>query len=144
MEPDRFQQNQVHYIVGLVCLVASLSLFAFCAYTLPYLMFSWHYTIPEFVLEWNNTLTVNYQFSTTAASWILFLGFFFPALIFAIIADVLSNHIDNEIHGIEPTKTVIDPHLKESSNLALRIILIMILVFVAAELFQWIISTPAS
>ncbi len=144
MEPDRYQHSHKHYIIGIVCLVISLGLFATSIYILPYLWFGWHYNMPEFILNWLNSLQSDYQFKSASASWLIFLGFFLPALIFAIVADIMSNRIDNEIHGITPKKTVRQPQAprdKESSSLALRIILIVILVFLAAELFQWAIST---
>lgn len=141
MEPDRFQQNQTHYIVGIMCLITSLSLFAFCVYLLPYLIFHWHYSMPDFILSWANQLHIEYGFSTFLTSSIIFVGLFLPAVILAIIADVFSNQIDNEIHGIKTQKVKVKREMKESSSLSLRIILIVILVFIAAELFQWIISS---
>lgn len=144
MEPDRYQHNHAYYIIGILCLVTCLSLFATSLYILPYLWFGWHYSMPEFILDWISSIQTTYQFSVVASSWLVFLIFFLPALFFALVADILSNRIDSEIHGIPQKKLKKNkeaPSNKESSRLILRIVLIVILVFIASELFQWAIST---
>ncbi len=144
MEPDRFQHSHKHYIIGILCLVTSLSLFATSVYILPYLWFGWRYSMPEFILNWITVFQSTYQFSLVAASWLVFLIFFLPALILVLVADIMSNRIDSEIHGIpkksykKNTEATGD---KESKSLILRIVVIVILVFIASELFQWAIST---
>jgi MFS family permease len=144
MEPDRFQHNQKYYIVGIICLMLSLGLFCLSVYMIPYAWFGWSYDIPDFAQNLASTLQANYQLTPKASVWIVILIFFLPALILAFIADILSNRIDNEIHGlntIEKEKPKKKPGDGESANLILRIFLILLLVFVAAEIFQWAISS---
>lgn len=146
MEADRFKLNQKYYIVGILCLVISLALFAFSFYILPFLAFGWHYGVPDFILIWNIDMQESYKLSQTAASWLIFLGLFFPAVILAIIADILSNRIDSQIHGISNKNEVKKPErmkvgAKESNGLVFKIIVIMILVFIAAQFFQWALSS---
>lgn len=146
MEADRFQQNHVYYIAGILCLVLSLVLFAFSFYILPYLAFGWHYGVPEFIFVWNITIQESYKLSQTEASWLLFLALLFPAVIFAYIADVLSNRIDTAIHGPSPQEEEKKLERKkvgsqESRGLVFKIIVIIILIFIAAQFFQWALSS---
>jgi len=146
MEPDRFRQNQKHYIIGILCLVTSLGLFALSLYILPFLAFGWHYGVPDFIPIWSNDVREAYDLSQVAASWLIFLVLFLPAVVLAIIADVLSNRIDSQIHGIplkEPVKKAAKSvvHTKDSMGLVFKIVAIMILVFIAAQFFQWALSS---
>ncbi|MDP3562031.1 MAG: hypothetical protein Q8R83_07635 [Legionellaceae bacterium] len=145
MEPDRFVQDEKSYIVGILCLIISIGLFAFSFYLFPFLVLGWHYSIPEFIPIWGNDLQQYYQLSDEASSWLLFLVLFVPAIVFAVIADILSNRIDAEIHGIQPKRIAnkeqdIAP-IKESNQLIFKIAGIIVLVFIAARLFQWAISS---
>lgn len=144
MEPDRFQHNNKYYIVGIICLVGGLSLFAFSAYILPFLLFNWHYTMPDFISIWLNDIQTIYQLSAMAAAWLILLGFFLPGIILVVIADILSNRIDNQIHGLQHAKvrpkTTTNLDQAESRSLTFRIVLIIIIVFILARLFQWTIS----
>lgn len=148
MEPDRFLQNQKSYIIGIVCLVVSLGMFAFSLYVFPFLIFGWHYGIPSFLSIWMISLQDYYHLSETAASWLIFLGLFLAGVFLAIIADVLSNQIDNQIYGISPDKSVKkvkkpNPSNTETKGLVFKLLIIMLLVFFVAEFFQWAISSPS-
>ena len=146
MEPDRFQQNHKYYIIGIICLVFGLGMFALSVYILHYLAFDWHYTVPDFIVSWRAWLQNTYDASQTAGSWLVFLILFIPAIVLIIVADILSNRIDNQIYGItdKPAHNKRRSDLsdrRESKSLTLRIIVIIILVFIAAEFFQWAITT---
>src|SRR3990167_4105001 len=146
MEADRFGHNSMHYLLGMLCLIASLSLFAFSFFVFPYLVFGWHYSVPDVVSIFSGTLQTAYDLTSTAAGWLIFLGIFLPAVILAVIADILSNKIDSEIHSVTSSnmETELDKKPKrmkvgekESKGLFWKIILIVVLVFFASQFFQW-------
>jgi hypothetical protein len=147
MEADRFKHNQKYYIIGIICLIIGLTLLAFSLYIFPYVVFNWHYSVPYIVPIFRNILQVNYNLTMSAAGWLIFLGLFFTAIIMVVIAEILSNKIDGEIHHIyieeansSQTESV-DVGAEESSGLVFKIIMIIVLVFVASEFFQWALST---
>ena len=146
MERDRFRTNEWAYVVGMICLAFSLALFAFSFYIMPHLLFGWHYRLPDFITIWSTTLQESYQFSERGAAWALFLGYFLPAVLFAVMADILSNRIDRQIYGMDRTdfnkKTREVEDDEGSRYLVFKIIAIIILVFIAAEFFRWMISSP--
>jgi len=148
MEEDRYQKHHVLYIIGLLSLVASLSLFAFTLYILPYLVFGWRYDAPGFIHLWKELLIVKYHFSSSAASQIIGVPFFLLALVFAFIANFSSNRMDNEIYSTELAVENKEQNTRKSPNesiaLVLNILLIIVLVFVGAELFQWLIYTEVN
>ena len=145
MEPDRYRQNHFLYVIGLIFLVFSLSLFAFSAYIIPFLLFKWSYDVPEFISTWQQWL-LERDYSNAAACWLIFLFFIVLALFCAAIAHIASNRIDNKLYKteveakVEPARSTDDT--KETTNLLVKIVFIVILVFIGALLFQWLISSP--
>ena len=149
MEQDRYRKNEIAYIIGMLCLMASLALFALSFYVFPNLAFGWRYGIPDFIPLWSNLLQESYKLSEKGASWFIFLSFFFSALILAVIADILSHRIDNKINAlnerINPMKKTKRSEEGESNRLIMKILGIILLVFVVAQFFQWVISSsPAT
>lgn len=148
MEPDRFSQNEVCYILGVICVAIGLILFSLSFYIFPYLILDWHYTVPDFVPSLVGDLQGAYQLETKAVGWLVFLGMFFPSLILLIVADILSNKIDSKIHGDKIVKKDITKGSKPSNmpenssmQLVMKIILIIVLVFIATKFFHWALST---
>jgi len=149
MEPDRFEQSHAYFITGIVCLLISLSFFGLSLYMLPYLIFNLHYSLPELMVDLFGYMLSNYQVSSTAATWIVFLMFLSVAIISAIIAYIASNHIDNKIHKVEVEEeekpqdwNKLKQGTKDSGRFLFKIIMIVGFVFVISMLFQWVISAP--
>ncbi|MCX7090602.1 MAG: hypothetical protein NTU48_04025 [Legionellales bacterium] len=151
MEPDRYQQNHFAYISGLICLFLSIGLFAFSLFLLPYLFFSVQYNVPFFIIDFSTILQEKYTISSSGVAWVICFALDFPAVILFVIADVLSNRIDKKIYGIQPTKMTSSipeqpsPGGSESSGkLIVRIVLLMLIVFIVAQFFHWVVSTNNS
>lgn len=144
MENDRYQQNSKLFVIGLICLLISLSLFAFGLYILPYLLWNWSYNVPEFVFVWREWLKETYNFSDSGASWSMILIFIIPAIITGFISHLASNRIDNQIYGVEQEKSTSMPEIKkdirESLGFGFKIFLLIILVLVAVALVQWLVA----
>ncbi|WP_133127342.1 hypothetical protein [Legionella nagasakiensis] len=145
MEQDRYQQNHWTYIIGMICLVVGMTLFAFSAYIFPFLILKGIYDVPEFILRWRYSFQNDYGFDLRGASWAVFLAFFIPALITIIIAYIFSNRIDNRLYNLEERnqeKVERKLEVKETVKILSKIIMIVILVFVIITLFQWLIYVP--
>ncbi len=147
MESEQFEQNKKFFIIGIICLSLGLILFALSFYIFPRLIFHWRYQIPEFIAGFAEFLQFNYHLKNTAAGWLVFLGVFSPSIILFIIADIISNKIDkqsNKDYYANDTTSPMHKRTKvgepESRGLIFKIILIIILVFVASQLFQWAIA----
>jgi hypothetical protein len=151
MEPDRYQQHHVAYISGLFCLFASIGLFAFSLFLLPYLFFDWQYNVPDFVITFSTKLHEKYALSSSGVAWAICFALDFPAVILFVIADVLSNRIDNQIYGIQSQQaTSLDNQdrsaVKQSSNtesrkLIFKIVLLILIIFIVSQFFHVVIST---
>ncbi|KTC93671.1 MULTISPECIES: hypothetical protein [Legionella] len=146
MEQDRFQQNSKLFILGLVCLLACLSLFGFGFYILPYLLWNWNYDVPEFVLSMREWYKESYNFSDSGSAWMVFLTFIVPAIITGLISQYSSNHIDNEIYHLnenkEERRTELKRDVQETLGFGLKIFFLIILVLVAVTLVEWLVAPP--
>lgn len=150
MEPDRYQQHHVAYISGLFCLFASIGLFAFSLFLLPYLFFDWQYSVPDFIIAFSARLQDKYTLSQSGVAWAICFALDFPAVILFVIADVLSNRIDKQIYGIQNSRS--DPRddqegaaakqssSAESRKLIFKIVLLILITFIVAQFFHVVIS----
>lgn len=144
MDRARTQRNEMYYMIGIICLCVSLGLFALSLYILPNLAFGWRYEMPEFVSMWRALLQERYHFGEKASEWLIFFVFFFPAILFAIVADIFSNRIEkqwNRTDSGNSSQAMKSTRDGESNRLIIKIIGIIILVFITAQFFQWMIST---
>ena len=143
MEEDRYQKNHLLFIISLVSLLISLVLFAFTLYMLPHLLFGWRYDAPEFIPFWTEWLQYQYNVSEAAASKLILFLFVLLSLIFGLITYFSSNRIENQIFSSGLSGTNKSPIFKKSTRegvaLGLKIFFIIIIIFVAASLLQWLI-----
>lgn len=143
MEPDRYQQNSKLFVIGLICLLTSLSLFAFGFYVMPYLLWNWGYNVPGFISTWREWFKESYDFTDSEASWLIFFIFIIPAVICGYISQRASNYIDNQIYDIHPEKSMaVKRDIQETLSFSFKIFLLIILVFVAVTVVEWLVAPP--
>ena len=145
MEPDRFKQNKVVFIVAMVCLLISLTLVTLSLYLLPYLFFNWTYAIPGFVPNLMEWLNVDYAIKGLSASFIVFMLLFVPGVIAGFISKVASNSIENHIYGTEKTQQDhehLKKEVKATFGFGFKLIIIIALSLLALLLFEWLIQSP--
>lgn len=143
MEYDRYQENRFVYIVGIISLILSMSLFTLTLYIIPYLVFGITYSMPEFIPNWQQYLLNVYEFTNAGASWIIFVVLLSLSLFTALIAFLASNKIDNHLYGIKKTEEEQTKVARqESINLIAKIALIVLTIFIIAGLIQWLTSVP--
>jgi hypothetical protein len=147
MEPDRFEKNRNSFIIGIICLALGLVFFLLCFYTLPNLLFNWRYQIPTFIALLSGFLQVNYQLQPKSAGWLVFLAIFGISIILFIIAEIMSKKIDSKLYkdyNNYQTQNKINKNKvgaeQDSRSLVFKIIFIIILVFIASQLFHWAIT----
>lgn len=148
MEQDRYQQNSKLFIIGLICLLSSLSLFFFSLYIMPYLIWSWSYNVPGFIISLREWLKQSYNYTNSGASWLIISTFLIPAIICGWVSYRASNSIDNEIYGIKREKISIEyseelkRDVQETFSFGSKLFLLIILVIVAVLVIQWVIAPP--
>ena len=147
MEPDRYQQNKLYYVIGMIFLVVALYFFCVGTYLLPHILFGVSYSIPDVLYDRINYVEMTYHVSTKHASWIVLGAIYLVSFLCSVVTYFTSNEIDNEIYGVPTESNEIkkeskeDKEAKESGALALKIVVIIGFIFVMAKLFQWVIST---
>lgn len=145
MEADRYQQNKKLFLACFICIILSLSLTCFALYILPPLVLEWRYNIPEFTFAWRESVKQYYNISEDRAGFIVFLLFFIPALITAIIAYFTGNRVENEVQGLHTHKPIqeeiLNEDLKASASLSLKIFGLIILIFIGVVFFQWLLMS---
>lgn len=146
MEQDRYLQNTTPFVLGMVTLLLSLILFTLGFYLLPYLLWGWRYKVPGFVIDWHEWLKQYHAFTDIGASWLIFFSFIIPGLICGTISHWASNYIDTQVCDIHEEKIALSPRvkrdIKDSLNLAFKIILLILLILIGLVFMQWLLSVP--
>lgn len=148
MEPDRYQSNNKLYIVGIICLISSLSLFFFSLYIVPFLIWHLNYEVPSIVSVLAANFEQQYNFTEGQANTLVWFIFFIPSLITGYIAYYVSNRIDNQIYKLggaeqqekKPTAPQATREIRESAGLALKIIFLMVAIVAVILLLQLLLQ----
>lgn len=143
MEQDRYNTDHFLFIIGMISLIMSLAMFGLTFYVLPNLLFGLIYDIPSFISEWREWIRTSYQVTDYAASQIIALFLFTLSLMFALIAYLSSNQIDNKIFRSELELQEEVTHEKKKNRetmiLVIKILFTIMMVYVFAQAFQWFI-----
>lgn len=156
LEQDRYKQSPKLYIFGMIILMFFWIFTLLGLYIVPYLIWEFHYDVPETIIIWQLFLQDEYELSSGAANWITFLTFAVPALACMIVSKMISNHIDkriiNESELAERTSVSISegPHkeplssrpIGQEMSFATKIFLLMLVALVILFGIQWLISVP--
>lgn len=146
------KQEDVLFFVGLFTLAICLFCFPFALYLLPMAWFGWEYYVPGFVVDialWNQVyFNITYELA--------FLWFARCILFIAIISGAIAYWISHKLSLLEHEESeqksgfYISRKIKTSSRDAVVFIVKMVgiisLVFLVANMIQWAISSapPAS
>jgi hypothetical protein len=143
MEPNWNQQNNKLFIVGMIFLVLSLMLLAYTMYLSPYLLLNWKYDVPESVVSLQNILSVKWETTERTASVVMFLVLVAVSGALIWIAHKLSNrmeHTENPTEQSEPERDY--KRTKETMSVLAKLVVWIVVIFVAALVLQWIMYTP--
>lgn len=148
MEADRFNQNHTLFIICMICLVISLSLFTLAFYVVPFMIWGWHYSVPEFVFTWSQYFVETYGYTQAGSYGLVFLMLFVPALIAGLISYVCSNFIENRVLdlNVEPPPEAEKPprQIKETLGLTMKVLILIALIVGVIVLMQWLFLPGAS
>jgi hypothetical protein len=136
------------FLLGLVSLILSLFLFPFVVYLFPAIWLGWEYSIPEFFQEALLWFEVTFHTTYDLAFLWLFRLTFFAAVVFGVIAYLISHHITKlqaEINKEEDEEALTfamkaKEGSRESVLFFLKMVVIIGLVFVVSDMIQWAIS----
>ncbi|MDX2346110.1 MAG: hypothetical protein QNK11_04485 [Legionella sp.] len=138
------------FLVGLVSLIFSLFLFPFVAYLFPAVWLGWEYRIPGFVLDAALWLEVTFHTTYVLAFKWFFRLTFLAAVFFGGIAYLISRHISKlqteghltaqEEKNVSKLSTKAKQNSKEAVLFFLKMVVILALVFIVADVIQWAIS----
>lgn len=144
MESDRYQLHPRTYVLGMVCLLLSMSLLLFSLYLVPYVIWQFNYDLPGWIFSWFETLKEMFLTTDTITRLLVWLSFVIPGLICGFFAWLASNQIDDELH-VEPTDSQQPPpvsHLKEEVSASVsfggRVLLLVILVILSVWFVDWL------
>lgn len=149
MEPDRFNNNHKLYILGIICLVACISLFFFSMYIAPFLLWQLNYDVPDLVTSLITLFNEEYELSLTASRVLTWFVFFIPCIITGLISYYISNRIEDKIYHFdsevseEDKKTHsfdVQKQIKESASIVFKIVLLMIVIVVIILFLQLLIQ----
>lgn len=145
MEPDRFQKNHTIFIMGMVALIAALSLFALSFFIMPSILLGWVYDTPAFIPNWVEILRNNYHYTNASAAKLVLLFLFLSAIFFSFIAYFCSNYIDNHIYSEELQVNAKSVKVKtrfmgDELRLIITLLLCILLVIGVVQFFAWLIK----
>ena len=141
MEQSRYQGNHWLYITGLICLSLGLIFLGVTIYLAPLILFHWNVDVPMqyfIFIEW---LHHDFELNEASASWIFWDFFLVLGLLFMIIADVISNYIDNHLlryrKKIDPALALSkEKDLMEVKHIVLILIVTIILVLAGLKIVE--------
>ena len=141
MEQSRYQENHGLYIFGLICLSLGLIFLGVTLYLVPLILFHWNVGVPVqyfIFIEW---LHHDFELNEVSASWILWDFFLAFGLIFMVIADVISNYIDNHLlryrKNIDPILALSkEKDLMEVKHIVLILIVAIILILAGLKIVE--------
>ncbi len=148
MEREYNHQQNVLFVVNLISFLASLSLFAFSFYILPYLLWKWSYAVPAVVVDMQEWYMESYKFSDSRAAWMVFLTFIVPALFCGLLSSLLSHFVGNKIYPMKKPTPVREAKIKNevqsgALGFGFKVLILMILVLIGVGLVEWLVAPPS-
>ena len=151
------KHEDVMYVVGLMLLALGMLLLPLSLYILPAVWFNWAYHVPEFILSFRDYIMDHFDLSEKSSYWFIFYVFFSVSIIFLALAVYLSYCIDvifssaaakksQPLQGMESGMNVFKRTPKdrrESMLLVVKLIFILFLVFMIADMMGMALSLSA-
>lgn len=147
MEYNRLNSDNQVFFFGITCLVLCLGFVLFSLYILPYMIWGLHYDIPAFILNLIARLVDHYHYTPVSSKTMVWLLFFIPGIVTGLISYYVSHYIDSQ-NGLEPPleeqekldHAMIKKDIKESANLGLKILSLMIGVVLVILFIEYLLK----
>ena len=136
-------QNDFYFILSLICMGCSAFFLPMALYIMPAAWLGWVYQIPDFVFAINSWAQSVFNVDENVASWIVVDLFFILFLLFSAASYYFSVKANEGFHKASQETSVNEDALRsyrekqeqrETIMLVVKMILIIGLVFVVAEL----------
>ncbi|WP_133129240.1 hypothetical protein [Legionella yabuuchiae] len=148
MDRERYNENKALFTMGIIFLLLAMILIGFSIYVLPHLIFGWVYDVPGSLFIWREHLERSYNIGEYFAAVIVFLAFFIPGLLAALLACLVSNRIDRQYYSEARDQSELDKRmvlrrdLRRTRSILAKIVIILILVIIAVEIIEWLLYIP--
>ena len=86
--------DNIIFVIGIICLACSLGFLLFALYILPYLIWELDYNVPTLLANIMAILQDSYDYSKASSKIILWLIFFIPGLITGYLSYYISSLLD--------------------------------------------------
>jgi hypothetical protein len=144
MEFDRYQKHHRIYIAGIICLFMGICCIALAIFLLPYTIFNLEYSVPLIFFQTADVLQHYFSISDVNAQQGLVYIIIGVGLLLLLIAELISNYIDNELYKIRKAQASAEviKARSESWQTTLVVLFVIFLVIIGLKLFEWTISAP--
>ncbi len=140
MEPRRFQANPKAYCFGMLCMVSAFVFFTYAFYLLPYLLWDWHYDIPDFVLRWMHDWARDEGWRRGTLGWMVFFIFFIPGLLSTLGAKYFSAQTERQFLLPEEAKVPRAPMRPQTKKMMWLVLSLIFFTWIAVHVLVWVIA----
>jgi hypothetical protein len=146
MEQSRYQQYHRLYILGFFCLLFGFFFLGMSIYLAPLVIFNYNVDVPTSYFELTVWLQDTFFLSEVDAGWMILEICFALGLLFLVIAQIVSNYIDNHLlkyHKVEDPQRLLEKEkdLVEVKHMVLILLVAILLVLVGLKIFEATISS---
>ena len=142
MEFDRYSKHNRLFVMGIICLFAGVCCLAFAIFLIPYTVFKIDYSVPLIFFQISCVLENYFSINDVSAQSGILYFIILIALLLLLIAEMISNYIDNEYYKIQ--KLEVSEEVRrarsESWRTTLVVLFVIFLSIIGLKLFEWTIS----
>lgn len=143
MEFDRYSSHHHIFILGIICLFMGICCLAFAIFLIPYTLFQIDYSLPLIFFQASDAIERYFSITDVSAQSGMIYIIIFIGLLLLIIAEIISNYIDNQLFKVR--KIGVSEEVRrarsESWHTTLVVLLVIFLAIIGLKLFQWTISS---
>lgn len=149
MEKSRYQENRKLFLMGMILMVTGLFSVGVGLYLIPFVMFNNINGIPLFVFEFINWLQDTYGMTPSSGAWSIWGFFVMFGVICFVVAELISNHIDNQLLELNPDdlKTPVSEEQRQKSQESRKTFFFVFIavgtILVVLKLVDWMLSTQS-
>lgn len=149
MEQSRYQQYHGLYILGFVCLLLGFFFLGMGLYLVPLVVFNININVPISFFQLTVWLHDAFLMNEINAAWMILEIFFALGLLFLVIAQVVSNYIDNHLlkyRRVENPEVLLEKEkdLVEVKHMVLILLVAILLVLAGLKIFEATITSGAT
>lgn len=146
MEQSRYQHYHGLYILGFICLLLGFFFLGMAIYLVPLVVFNININMPISFFKLTVWLHDTFLMNEVDAAWMILEVFFALGVLFLVIAQIVSNYIDNHLlkyHKVEDPEVLLEKEkdLVEVKHMVLILLVAILLVLAGLKIFEATISS---